>query len=104
MHDSHTVTPRFESRQRRMVQVTEESRPTPNTHHGTARRTDQRYDPQKGSSDENDNLLNVDDLAEEWARQVHELNERQMIKTTPQLEEMAHLPLGNIKARLSYRN
>ncbi|OWZ10313.1 hypothetical protein PHMEG_00016855 [Phytophthora megakarya] len=52
------------------------------------------------------NLLNVDYLegnltrsvTEEWAHQVHELTEREMKNSTPRLEAMTHLPIGNIKS------
>ncbi|OWY96294.1 hypothetical protein PHMEG_00033473, partial [Phytophthora megakarya] len=87
MQDSHMVTPRSASRQDR---------------------PDRRYDLDEDSSDDGNDLLDVDnlegDLTEEWARQIRELSAKEEKNSTPKIEITTHLPLGNIKAFSGYRN
>ncbi|OWZ11270.1 LOW QUALITY PROTEIN: hypothetical protein PHMEG_00015735 [Phytophthora megakarya] len=40
----------------------------------------------------------------EWARQIRELSARKEKNSTPNLEITTHMPLGNIKSFLGYRN
>ncbi|OWY93886.1 LOW QUALITY PROTEIN: hypothetical protein PHMEG_00036552 [Phytophthora megakarya] len=108
MHDSHMVTPRSASRQDRVVKENEASRPTPNIYKGPAQQPDRRYDLNEDSSDDGNDLLDVDnlegDLTEEWARQIRELSAKEEKNSTPRIEITTHLPLGNIKASSGYRN
>ncbi|OWY94023.1 hypothetical protein PHMEG_00036368 [Phytophthora megakarya] len=70
MNDSHMVTPRSVSRQGRVVKENEASRPTPNTYEGLAHQPGRRYDLNEDSSDDGNDLLDVDSreghLTEEW--------------------------------------
>ncbi|OWZ07280.1 hypothetical protein PHMEG_00020346 [Phytophthora megakarya] len=84
MHHSHMVTSRSASRQDRVVKDNEASRLTSNVYKGPAQQSDRRYDLIEDSSDNGNDLLDVDylegDLTEEWTHRTWKLLRDTFIK------------------------
>ncbi|OWY92322.1 Eukaryotic/viral aspartic protease, partial [Phytophthora megakarya] len=91
--DSH----RSANRQRRLVSEIQHEEHTANTHQGMSRRSAARTTRYDSSSDDDDDPFDFyGDQTTEFAQQIRELTEMEVMNSTPRIELLQHRPLTQI--------